>query len=212
MELSTYKDDRQTAQGYVRNSIRSAIFSGDLSAGDRLVQAEIARQLNVSTTPVREALRELATEGLLTLDAHHGALVRDLDHVELKEIHDVRQLLEPEVMRRAIPRLTPDQIDKASDLQKQMAEDVNIATWAELNRQFHRVFLDACGSNVLADLVSNLQDRYAAHIVSSMDADPRCRLESNREHEALVVAAKQRDIPAATHTILIHIAAPLGSS
>jgi DNA-binding GntR family transcriptional regulator len=93
MEIPRHTGDRRTAQAYVRDSIRSAIFAGQIEAGDRLVQADIAQQLDVSTTPVREALRELATEGLLRLDAHHGAVVRDLDPVELQEIHELRRLL-----------------------------------------------------------------------------------------------------------------------
>ena len=210
MEISQHHDDRRTAQAYVRNSIRAAIFAGEISAGDRLVQADIARQLNVSTTPVREALRELATEGLLRLDAHHGALVRDLDPIERKEIHEMRQLLEPEVMRRALPRITPDQLDEAAALQREMRDADTVARWAELNRRFHRIFLDACGSRVLAETVANLQDRYAAYIVAFMSKDPGRRANSNKEHLAIIDAARARDIAAATQMILIHIQAPLG--
>lgn len=209
MKISRHAEDRQTAQAFVRNSIRAAIFAGEISAGDRLVQADIARQLNVSTTPVREALRELATEGLLRLDAHHGALVRHLDPVELREIHDMRQLLEPEVMRRALPRLTPDQLDEAAALQEQMTEADSPAVWAELNRRFHRIFLEACGSKVLQETVANLQDRYATYIVSSLGKGAGRRASSDKEHQQIVDAARARDVAAATQAILIHIRAPL---
>ena len=209
MRISGHTDDRRTAQAYVRNSIRAAIFAGEISAGDRLVQADIARQLSVSTTPVREALRELATEGLLRLDAHHGAVVRDLDPVELREIHEMRQLLEPEVMRRALPRLTDEQLDEAEALQQQMTTEETMQGWAELNRRFHRLFLEACGSKVLAEIVANLQDRYATYIVSSTGRDPGRRAVSNREHRDIVEAARARDVAAATQAILIHIQAPL---
>ena len=210
MRISRHTETRRTAQAYDRNSIRAAIFAGEISAGDRLVQADIARQLSVSTTPVREALRELATEGLLRLDAHHGALVRDLDPVELREIHDMRQLLEPEVMRRALPRLTPDQLDEAATLQKQMTGVDSLAEWADMNRRFHRIFLEACGSTVLSETVANLQDRYAAYIVSSLHKDVARRAGSNKEHQDIVDAARARDVAAATQAILVHIQAPLG--
>lgn len=212
MEFTGQTDFRQTAQAYVRNTIRSAIFAGEITAGDRLVQADIARRLKVSTTPVREALRELATEGLLRLDAHHGAVVRDLDPRERSEIHELRQLLEPEVMRRALPRITSDELDKAASLQHQMSQEETMAGWAELNRAFHRIFLDACGSKILAETVANLQDRYAAYVVSAMRDDPLRRANSDREHEAIVEAARNRDVAAATQMILIHIMAPLATS
>jgi DNA-binding GntR family transcriptional regulator len=204
-----HTDDRRTAQAYVRNSIRSAILAGEISAGDRLVQADIARQLEVSTTPVREALRELATEGLLRLDAHHGAVVRDLDSVELRELHEMRLLLEPEVMRRVLPRLTPELLDEAEALQQQMTAVETMQGWAELNRRFHRIFLDACGSTVLAEIVANLQDRYAIYIVSSMGRDPERRAVSNKEHRDIIEAARARDVAAATQAILVHIKGPL---
>lgn len=204
-----HTDDRRTAQAYVRNSIRSAILAGEISAGDRLVQADIARQLRVSTTPVREALRELATEGLLRLDPHHGAVVRDLDSMELRELHEMRLLLEPEVMRRALPRLTPELLDEAEALQQQMSAEDAMQGWAEMNRRFHRIFLDACGSTVLAEIVANLQDRYAVYIVSSMGRDPGRRAQSNIEHRDIIEAARARDVAAATQAILVHIKAPL---
>lgn len=211
MEFTRNTADRRTAQAYVRNSIRAAIFAGELHAGDRLVQAEIARQLDVSTTPVREALRQLATEGLLRLDAHHGAVVRELDPVELREIHELRQLLEPEVMRRALDRLSDEQLDEAAGLQRRMADEPSVSGWAEMNRRFHRIFLDACGSRTLAETVANLQDRYAAHIVSSMARDPDRRASSDAEHVILVEAARAGDVEAAIRTILVHIQAPLGT-
>ncbi|HSK98013.1 MAG TPA: GntR family transcriptional regulator [Euzebyales bacterium] len=209
MKISRHVGDPRTAQAYVRNNIRAAIFSGEIRAGDRLVQADIARQLNVSTTPVREALRQLATEGLLRLDAHHGALVRDLDPVELREIHEMRQLLEPEIMRRALPRLTPDQLDEAELLLRKMTREDGVAGWAELNRAFHRIFLDACGSRTLAETVANLQDRYAAYIVASTSSDPQRREHSNDEHRDILDAARARDVAAATQAILVHIQAPM---
>jgi DNA-binding GntR family transcriptional regulator len=209
MRVSRHAGDRRTVQAYVRDSIRESIFSGEIRPGERLVQLEVAERLGVSTTPVREALRELATEGLVRVDAHHGAEVRGLDAVELREIYEMRVLLEPEVMRRALPRMGVAEVEAATELQREMSGDVTIPQRAELNRRFHRVFLDACDSRLLANTVTNLQDKYAAYTVASDRRDPSRHARANREHEAILAATRAGDIDGAIVAMLNHIAAPL---
>lgn len=209
MQISRENGDRRTVQAFVRDSIREAIFAGEIRPGDRLVQLEVAERLGVSTTPVREALRALATEGLVRVDAHHGAEVRGLDATELREIYEMRVLLEPEVMRRAVPQMGPAAIDRATELQREMSGDVTVPQRAELNRQFHRVYLDACDLRLLADTVTNLQDKYAAYTVASDRRDPTRHARANREHEAILAATRAGDVEAAIAAMLEHIAAPL---
>jgi len=88
-------EGHRTAHEFVKESLRRAILRGDLSGGERLIQADLATMLNVSTTPVREALRDLATEGLITLDRHRGGVVREPDWAE---IGDADALILPEVL------------------------------------------------------------------------------------------------------------------
>ena len=209
MKVPGSKGEQTTAQAYARDSIRDAIFSGELVAGDRLVQSVLAQRLGLSTTPVREALRELATEGLVRLDAHHGAEVRGINAVELREIYEMRVLLEPEVLRRALPRMSSADIELATQLQEQIAGDVTIAQRAVLNRRFHRVFLDACDSRLLAQTVAALQDKYAAYNVAIEHRDLGRHAHAIAEHEAILAATRDRDVEAATAAILHHITAPL---
>src|SRR5690242_7828107 len=85
---------RRTAHEFVRESLRRAILRGDLTGGERLIQADIAATLEVSTTPVREALRDLAAEGLISLDRHRGGVVRGLNWEDMEEIRKIRHQLE----------------------------------------------------------------------------------------------------------------------
>jgi DNA-binding GntR family transcriptional regulator len=203
---------RQTAQAYVRDSIREQIFSGELTAGDRLVQAAVAVELNVSTTPVREALRELATEGLLKLDTHRGAVVRELSSKDLRDIHEIRAVLEPLAMRGAVERISEEQLDEAQALHEAMLTMPAEPEWAELNRDFHGVFLDACGSERLAQIVRTLQNGYAAYVVALLRSDPSRRDRSNKEHESLLEATRAGDADLAVEILLKHIFVPVASA
>lgn len=142
---------RRTAQELVRDTLRTAILNGEIPAGTRLVQADLAEQLQVSTTPVREALRSLAAEGLVKLDAHRGAVVRRLDDTEVLEIFELRCLLEPAVLERAISRISDEQIDETAAIEAELSAETDPARWSQLNRQFHGVFMTAAQSEPAAD-------------------------------------------------------------
>src|SRR3990172_11947171 len=93
---------RQTAHEFVRGVLRRAILNGELASGSRLVQAELAAMLDVSTTPVREALRDLATEGLVQFDPHRGAIVSELSSEDVHAISAFRTVLDPLALGRAV--------------------------------------------------------------------------------------------------------------
>ncbi|MFD0478644.1 GntR family transcriptional regulator [Nonomuraea thailandensis] len=133
----------RTAHAFVYETLRRAILGGDLPLGYRLVQADIAAQLKVSITPVREALRDLAGEGLIRIDAHKGAMLREFDLSEVREIYELRRMLEPVSIRKAVERITDDEIDRAEGLRRRMRDELDPGEWVELNRRFHAVFGDA---------------------------------------------------------------------
>ncbi len=91
---------------YVRSILRKAILNGELTSGSRLVQAELAAMLDVSTTPLREALRDLATEGPVQFDPHRGAIVTELSEDDLHDIYELRLVLEPLAMRQAVDKVS----------------------------------------------------------------------------------------------------------
>ena len=86
----------------VLSAIRHAILAGELRPGQSLVEAELAQRLGVSKTPVREALKTLAGAGLVTMSAYRGATVRSIDETAAAAIYDLRLLVEPEAVRRAV--------------------------------------------------------------------------------------------------------------
>ncbi len=128
---------RGTAHVYVRETLRQDILNGTLPGGTRLAQTDIANQLGVSTTPVREALRDLASEGLVTIDPHRGGFVMEMTRDDVVEIYEIRYQLEPMALRLAFPRITDEIVERLDQLNEEMSATSHLATWVELNRDFH---------------------------------------------------------------------------
>lgn len=195
--------ERRTAYELVRDQVRQMILDGELPVGSRLVQSELAHQLNVSTTPVREALRDLATEGLIRLDAHRGAFVHRLSREEVEEIYRIRRVLEAEAVRRAVTRISEDQLENARLIQTAADSEDDPSAWTDHNRKFHEVFLAASDSPRLTSIVRTLQDASAGYVVTSLmrerDYPPHSL------HWDLIKACADRDVDQAVSIMESHI-------
>jgi DNA-binding GntR family transcriptional regulator len=205
VQLQSESSDRLTAHQFVRETLRRAILKGQLPPGSRLVQAEVATQLAVSTTPVREALRDLASDGLVRLDAHRGAVVVELSRAEADEIYRIRQLLEPEVMRRAVANITEAELDQAESLLGQAEVEEDAARWVELNRRFHRVFIDAAQSPRLASIVETLNDAAAMYVAAFLFAGEASQEAADAQHREILAATRARDEALVAQLIVNHI-------
>ena len=115
---------RQTVASMTLDAIRDGILHGIYTEGEPLRQDALAAELGVSRIPIREALRQLEAEGLVTFSPHRGAIVSILSLAEIEEVFDIRANLEPDLLRRAIPRLTTYQLDQADEIldRKALAE------------------------------------------------------------------------------------------
>lgn len=196
---------RRTAHEVVRDTLRHAILNGALPGGTRLVQADIAAQLEVSTTPVREALRDLATEGLIRLDAHRGAIVYEPDLDEVRDLYDIRKILEAEAMKRAVRSITEEELRRAEALQARMDSEPDAVLWVDFNREFHAVLADAARSPRLSALLKNLRDAAAVYVALSLKSSPEQVAAGNRDHHELLEAVRRKDARAAARTVISHL-------
>jgi DNA-binding GntR family transcriptional regulator len=122
----------------VSRRLRDAIVGGRYAPGERLRQEEIASEMGISRVPVREALRQLETEGLVTLAPHAGATVAQLDPHELDEIYAIRIALEPMLIAESAARLDADQIGHLRGLVAEIEASVETPEhWLDLDRRFH---------------------------------------------------------------------------
>ena len=195
----------RTTHEFVLETLKRAILSGELPAGTRLIQADLAQQLNVSTTPVREALRDLVGIGLIGFDAHRGAVVKGIDLEELLEIYELRRLLEPYSIRRVAENITDDELDSAAKLQQEMDAAGDFASWVDLNWQFHRLLEEAARMKRLQDMVQSVQNLAAIYVAHSLKLDPERMAEGNEEHRALLDALRARDADRAAEVLTQHL-------
>src|SRR3954469_17050465 len=107
---------RQTISSMTVEALRERILRGDYPEGEPLRQDALADELGVSRIPVREALRQLEAEGLVTFSPHRGAVVSSLSLAEIEELFELRAQIECDLIRRAIPNMTKDQLDRATDV------------------------------------------------------------------------------------------------
>jgi DNA-binding GntR family transcriptional regulator len=169
------------------------------------VQADLARELGVSTTPVREALRDLATEGLIDLDAHRGAVVRRLRAEDLVEIHELMRLLDPEAMRRAAEIGPHAGLDEAEELAEQMERERDVAAWVLLNLRFHGLLVTAVDRPRLLSILAGLRDTVAPYTALALQ-QPEYPLDvANQHHREMLEAVRRRDAPVASATSAAHV-------
>jgi DNA-binding GntR family transcriptional regulator len=131
---------RRTVTEAVADALRERILSGELGDGEQLRQDALATAYGVSRIPVREALRRLEAEGLVTFYPHRGAVVSQLSLDDILELFEIRAQLEPEILRRAVPRLARDDLRKARAILDHFAsalERGEVAAWGGLNWEFH---------------------------------------------------------------------------
>ena len=199
-----YSGTRKTAHEFVRDVLRRAILSGELTGSTRLVQAELAATLEVSTTPVREALRDLASEGLIRFDPHRGAVVEELSRDEVNEVYAIRKVLEPLALSQALPNLTDGHLDLLQRLHKKMIDEPQAAEWVDINRNFHMMIYESAGPRI-SSIIRGLLDASLMYIGASLKEVPNLREEANSDHSAILDALTRRDLKAATAAVVHHI-------
>lgn len=186
-------------------ALRRGITTGYLVGGTRLVQPRIAEALGVSTTPVREALRQLAAEGLVQMDVHGSAVVHELSRSELVEVYELRRLLEPIAIVRAAKEATEASLVEAVELVTAMQQVESAAVWSEINARFHSVIERAAGSPRLAAVLRQLHELSSLYVTHSLLSHPDRIRRGNAEHREILEAIIDRDTEAASDAVLRHL-------
>ncbi len=191
----------------VADWIRNEIVEGRLSPGERIRQEAVARQCNTSRMPVREALKRLQDEGLVTHISHVGARVASLDIAELDEIYLLREQLEPFALAQSIPGLTSEQHERLEEHVGEMeacADPDDPSRWVSLDRSFHLATYSAAAMPHLLDIIDGLWNR-TQHYRRAYSRLPTRFAIAHMEHRLLLEAIVRRDPEAAADLSRLHI-------
>ena len=198
---------RQTIASMTVAALRERILRGDYPEGEPLRQDALAEELGVSRIPVREALRQLEAEGLVTFSPHRGAVVSSLSLDEIDELFQLRADIESDLLARATPAMTDEQLDRAVDVLDEF--EIALATgevtrWGPLNWHFHAALYAPANRNFTMGVLQKLHqhsDRYFRMEVLLAQGGGR----ANDEHRGIAAAVRDKNIKLAADLMRAHI-------
>lgn len=192
----------------VVDAVREAIITGALAPGTRLSVPELARQLNVSRTPAREALQKLQHEGLVTVTPRRGAEVLGGQPSDLTELFEYREALEGMAARLAATRMTDDEkslLRKCFEAHADAVEKANVVEHIERDREFHDIFITGARNKRIADEVGRIRSQLAV-ITRTMSAVPGALSQSVVDvHRSILEAIAAGDARAAEQAARTHV-------
>jgi DNA-binding GntR family transcriptional regulator len=189
---------------FVYAALRNAISDGRIAGGERVREEEVARNLGVSRTPVREALQRLQQRGLL-VGPPRGLVVAQLGHAQVLELYAMREILEGSAARFAARHASTEEIGNLYQLQEQLKAAARDATLHEtLNRRFHEAIYQAAHNRYLTQTLESLLDSFAL-LRSTTFRLPHRRRNSDEERRRIIEAIERRDSEVAEREAREHI-------
>lgn len=200
-------EDNYSLGARVFHKIREGILSGKYAANEELKEKNIGDELGVSRTPVREALRQLELEGLVSIIPNKGAYVVGLSKKDLRDIYEMRSLLEGLCAKWAAENITKEQIEELEEnifLSEFHAKKENWEQMVELDNRFHEILYLASGSKELQHILTDYH-QYVQRVRKVTLAESARVAKSTEEHKVIVDALKAHDPQKAEKAANIHI-------
>jgi DNA-binding GntR family transcriptional regulator len=199
---------RQSLTSAVADKLREEIIRGTIPEGAQLRQDAIAMQYHVSRIPVREALRQLDAEGLITIVPNRGAIVPALSPTDIEELFTIRALLEPEILKHSVPRLTDADFEEAEVVlrryESELQQEDHLFSWGRLNWQFHSILYaraERPHSMAIIRNVNNSGERYTRLQLYLTHGIKR----ANEEHHRILEFCRKRETSQACKLLREHI-------
>ncbi|MGL4860543.1 MAG: GntR family transcriptional regulator [Enterobacteriaceae bacterium] len=179
--------------------LKQKIFSGDLPEGTRLLIHQIAEQYQSSDIPVREALKELAAEDLIEMTPHRGSHVKRVSAKEMRDIVEVRKILDPLAARLAAENATPELVaalERVHSNCEQLARQKKYDDYFVANHEFHQLIIDGCGNSSLKKLLGELMqsERYGRQFFVHFPDRLESSLQQHREMIQLIEQKKGEEV------------------
>jgi DNA-binding GntR family transcriptional regulator len=193
-----------TTADKIAADLRECLAEGRIAPGERLSQAELARRYGVSIIPVREALARLASEGLVVFEANRGAFAAHLSLADVRELFDLRLMLELYLVRQAALKIAAPVLRRLQSVHAELNETDRQADWLRLDAEFHRLIQQAAESPRSLRLLDGLRvsiDRYYRALLTPADHRP----DWQGDHEDLLIALHDRNPAAAEAALHRHL-------
>jgi DNA-binding GntR family transcriptional regulator len=190
----------------IADQIRERILAGELAPGTRIIQDELAEELETSRIPVREALRMLESSGLVTMKSNLGAWVSKMDQRECDLTYRIRERIEPLLLAESLPHLTDADVDELDAIQDQIDATTDVEEFLVLDRRLHWTTYRRHDADELATIVARMWDttqhyrRAYTHL-----AGVERRWIISAEHRLLIEAVRDRDVATAQDVLTMHI-------
>lgn len=206
--LQPQSKEEKVLSNWVISQLIEAVINGEFKPGEKLDQELIARKLNISRTPVREAMKELASEGFVELRAYHGAYIPVLTPKDIKDIFEIRWIIESEIVRQATPEIPDNELERLGDFLQQ-DKFVNISSeekrYYNEDLKFHGVISSYCPNALFGEILDKL-NRRIVRVRAFAIHQPGTHLNiSHVEHIAILNAIQTRDADKAGKLMELHL-------
>lgn len=200
-------NEEYSLRGRVFHKLREDILTGSYTEKEELKEAVISKELGVSRTPVREALRQLELEGLVHIIPNKGAYVNGITAKDIYDIYVIRSYLEGLCAKWACEHISREQLDELDEIVYLSEFHIEKEHWDqifELDNRFHLMLYEACGSKILEHILSDYHhyvERVRKNTLSSRDRASR----ASEEHSAILEAVRKKDVTLAEKLANEHI-------
>jgi DNA-binding GntR family transcriptional regulator len=201
--MKKYIEKHLTLRESILETIRDAIMSGALKPGEKVAEPELAERFGISRTPIREAFRQLESEGYLTVVPRKGAVVVTFSQRDVEEFYAIKSILEGYAARRACEKLTAREIEKLQSINDKLsvlAEEGDVKQFFKVHNSFHDLFVKAADNDKLNEMILNLVGRFQRLRIASLSLPGRMEF-SVKEHQKIIEAFRNKDADLAENLV-----------
>lgn len=206
-DFTIHMDEYLPLRDVVFNTLRQAILKGELKPGERLMEIALAEKLGVSRTPIREAIRKLELEGLVTMIPRRGAQVANITEKDLNDVLEVRICLEKMAIEKACNCMTEENLQKlrraGRDFERMIASG-DLTKLTEADVAFHEIIYQASDNARLIQVLYNLREQIYRYRIEYLKEEDIRKLLA-KEHEEIYQALKNRDVKKAQDITYMHL-------
>jgi len=193
----------QTLREKILETIRESILKGNLKPGEKVAEPELAERFGISRTPIREAFRQLESEGYLTVIPRKGAVVTELSERDVSEFYAIKSILEGYAARLAATNLSRRDIEKLEQINLRLAslaKEGDVKSFYRVHNEFHDLFIKASGNEKLAELINQVGMKFNRLRMASLSLPGRMEI-SVAEHTKIIEAFHVQDGDSADHLV-----------